>query len=373
MVQLTHITEGIRIFRRRLRINTGGPKRYKGDSAEICKKILDDCYNKKKKYFQVSAGHFQVFYCRDFGWITKSLLELGYKNKVRSTLRYALTQFRKHGHIRTTINPQGVPFDFPMYAVDSIPYLVYSLSCLNDKKLVNEFKKFLESEIDYFFDEVVDIKRGMVRRDEFFSSMKDHSKRQSSCYDNSMLYLLQQGCNKLGLFNPLKKYNYKKIIMKNFWVGDYFLDDISGAKYVAGDSNIFPFWTGAITDNTILKKVVSTLSKKGLDKPFPLCYTEGGKHRVDFVVVETLAKNYEGDVAWMHMGPLYVDIVGGVNKKLQNNYMRQYKKIIMKYGNFLEVFNKDGTPFKTFWYYSDESMSWCANYFNLLRKTNIKP
>jgi hypothetical protein len=370
MLKLIHISEGVRILKRSIYKRRLGIKKYEGNSIEICKQILNDCYNKNKDYFMVSAGHFSVFYCRDFGWITKSLIELGYKDKVRNTLLYALKHFKKHGRVRTTINHQGKPFDFPTYAADSLPYLLYSLSCLGDQKLTEEYKSFLESEIIYFFNYVVD-KNGLVKKDKFFSSMKDHSKRKSSCYDNCMLYMMQQACKKLCLINPFEKFDYPTLIKDNFWTGKYFLDDLSGKKYIAGDANVFPFWTGVIKNKVVLEKTIDSIRKAALDNPFPLKYTFTKEGKADFKLVSMLADNYEGNSIWMHMGPLYIDIVGKVDKKLQQRYLKLYTKVINKHKNYLELFNSDGSLYRKLFYYSDEGMSWCANYLTLLNKVEL--
>jgi hypothetical protein len=81
--------------------------------------------------------------------------------------------------------------------------------------------------------------------------------------------------------------------------------------------------------------------------------------------VEILAKGYERDTAWMHMGPLYIKMVQRVNKKLAQKYLATYTQLIERYKNYLEVFNADGTPFKSRFYHADEGMLWAANYLEL--------
>jgi len=372
MIELVHISEGLRIFWRRIKVALFGVRRYPGDSKMICSQIIDACYNNRSKYFQVSAGHFCVFYCRDFGWIAESLIKLGYKEGVRNTLEYALSCFSAHGRIRTTINPGGKPFDYPYYAVDSLPYILNSLSLLGDNKLVDKHRGFLDKEIRFFFENAVDKKTGLVRKDKAFSSMKDHSIRHSSCYDNSMLFMMQKACKSLGLINPLKRYNYTKLLLRRFWNGRYFYDDLTYKGYVAGDANLFPFWTGAVSDNEIMAKAFSSVMDAGLDKPFPLCYTNNTS-RVDFISAKIFVSNYEGTVAWCHMGMLYIDMMGRVDKKKQRDYLDQYTRLIMKHGNYLELFNKDGTPYNTLFYHSDDSMSWCANYLRAIKEMHARP
>lgn len=365
MFNLVHIPEGIRMFCRSIRVRIYGIKPYHGTPAQISKKILNDCY--KKTHFHVSSGHFQTFYCRDFGWIVDSLLALGYEKQVHATLRYALDRFRKQGRIRVAINKWGIPFDFPTYAVDSVPYLLYALAATKKPQIIKGHRLFLESEIMHHYHTVVDKKTGLVKKDKYFSSMKDHSKRSASCYDACMLYMMQQACEKLGLVNPLRKYKYSKIITDTYWTGKYFKDDLSGATYLAGDAQVFPFWTGAITDKQMLKNVIREVQRQGLDSPLPLRYTQKGV-TTKTIMHKIFAPDYESYVVWTHMGLLWVAVVGKVDKRLQKTYTASYTALIKKMQTFPEVLWPDKKPYSSLWYYCDEGMSWCANYLALVSK-----
>ncbi|MFT4343217.1 MAG: hypothetical protein ACMXYE_00550 [Candidatus Woesearchaeota archaeon] len=366
MLTWIHVLEGKRMFMRALSVRRNGFMQYSGNSREICMNILRDCYDKEKGYMRVSTGHFSLFYSRDFGWIVHSLLQLGMKKEVRSTLRYALARFKEHGMVRTCISPSGKPFDFPGMAIDSFSYIVYALSLLKDKALVKQYRIFLESQIMYVYRTAVDFKTGLPRKDRYFSSMKDHAKRTSSCYDVCMLHLLKESAEVLGLVNPFRQYNYRFLLMKHYWTGEYFLDDLSGKKYIVGDAQVFPFWCNVISDKRILRKCIQAVRNEGLDMPIPLRYSmpHSSSHvRLNFG--NFFASGYEKSTAWLHMGLLYVDVAGRVNKKLQKEYLAQYNKLIQKYKTFPEVLQGDGTPYRTLLYYCDEGMSWCANYLTL--------
>ena len=69
----------------------------------------------------------------------------------------------------------------------------------------------------------------------------------------------------------------------------------------------------------------------------------------------------------MHLGLMYIKVVNSIDKPLAKKYIDQYTKLIEKYKNFLEVFNPDGSPFRSWFYYADEGMLWCANYLTLAR------
>ncbi|MCK4522497.1 MAG: hypothetical protein KAU20_08030 [Nanoarchaeota archaeon] len=364
MLKPIFLKEGLRMFKRRIKVLFKGIKKYKGNHIQICKQIIEDCWN--GRYFMVSNGHFRLFYSRDFGWCCESLIKLGYKERVKKTLEYALDIFSKQKGIFTTINPKGVAFDFPYYASDSVPFIIRSLRLLNDRKLILKHRDFLNKEIKRYFDIVIDKETGLVKKDRVFSSMKDYSLRKSSCYDNCMAGMLALELGKIKILdNPLAKYDYESLIKENFWKKTHFIDDLSGYDFVTGDANVFPFWCGIFNDKKMLESCVEKIQQHGLDKPFPLRYYHSKIKEHDMISLEVFAKGYERDTVWWHMGPLYVDIVSRVNKKKAGEYLLKYKKIIEKYKNFLELFDSKGNPYKSLFYYSDESMLWCVNYLGL--------
>jgi len=361
-MELIHLSEAARIFRRSLKVRSRGFRRYKGNADEICSKIVRECFN--GRYFQVSAGHFCEFYSRDFGWCIDSLLKLGWKKEVLKTLSYALEVFSKSKRTATTISPSGKPFDFPFYAPDSLAYIIRSLARANALSLVRKHKEFLNNEIGKFFRIVIDKDTGLVRKEKYFSSMKDYALRKSSCYDNVMAAVLAENAKKLGLNNPFKGFRYSKLIRDNFWTGSYFLDDLSGNKQVAGDANVFPFWLKVFSSKKMLKAAVSSMQSAGLDDPFPLRYT-ASRENGNFLLKELLVQNYEGNTIWTHMGPLFISLVKKIDKENFRHYRSQYKNLIEKHCNYLEVFSPKGLPYHTPFYYSDESMLWAANFLAL--------
>ncbi|MBW2966116.1 hypothetical protein KY342_03365 [Candidatus Woesearchaeota archaeon] len=363
MLNLTHLSEAWRIFKRSRYVKKHGVKKYRGNAERICKQIVKDCWN--GRYFQVSTGHFNEFYVRDFGWCIDSLLKLGYKKEVKKTLEYAIDIYSKQG-LKTTITSNGKTVDVFTYAPDSLAFLVRSLRVLGDKDLVKKYKDFLIKEIDKFYDLVVDKETGLVRSDRYFSSIKDEAKRRSSCYDNSMVAMLNNELIKLNFHNPLKKYNFKKTIKHMFWNESYFVDSLRGDKeIVTGDANIFPFWTEVFDDKEMLKNAIEQIQLNKLDQPFPLRYSYSKNHNQKMNFVEKFVPNYERDTCWMHMGLLYIQLVKQIDKEKAQEYKMKYKELIEKYHNFLEVFNPDGTPFKSRFYYADEGMLWTANYLFL--------
>jgi hypothetical protein len=74
--------------------------------------------------------------------------------------------------------------------------------------------------------------------------------------------------------------------------------------------------------------------------------------------------NYESNTIWVHLGLLWMDVLLRFNKLDDlTKYIKNYSALIMKYKNFLEVYNQDMTPFTSPLYISDDSMVWAANYY----------
>jgi hypothetical protein len=364
MINLTYISEGLRMFSRSLRVRAKGVKQYKGNAEQICKQIVKDCWN--GRYFQVSNGNFPEFYMRDFGWCIDSLIKLGYKKEVRKTLEYVLSVYSRNKKITTTITPAGKCVDVFAYSPDSLAFLIRSINAARAGYLFEKYKDFLNSEIKRFYETVIDKKTGLVKSGIAFSSIKDNAKRKSSMYNNIMAAMLNNELKKTRLDNPLKKYDFKKIIKKKFWTGSYFLDDLSGKKYVSGDANIFPFWSGVFDSKDMLSSCITKMQEAGLDNPLPLRYTNK-KIGHNMVSIDFFASNYEGDIVWTHLGPLFIQLVKAVDRKKASGYLKLYKCLIERYRNFLEVFNTDRTPFRSTFYYADEGMLWAANYLTLAK------
>ncbi len=356
---IDYMTQGTRIFfsgwKQRF-----FPKRYAGNAEEICQKIVKDCWN--GRFFQTSAQNFPQFWTRDFGWCTASLLKLKYDAEMQQTLRYALNRFRQYNKVTTTISPRGKPFDFPQYAVDSLPWLVHSIRLA--KFPYHSWKPFLNKEIKKFYELVIDSTTGLVKPRPF-SSMKDLAVRKSSCYDNCMVAMLAKDLKYLKLFNPLEHYNYPELIKRHLWSGKFFYDDLTQQEYVAGDANLFPYILGIIADEEMMRSSLAAIREAGLDIPLPLKYT-AERNAAQFVWQEKIAlHNYEGSACWTHMGPLFVKWVQHLDNNLAEQYIQQYREAIEKNKGFVEVFFADGKPYRSWFYYADRSMLWACNYVTL--------
>ncbi len=349
----------MRIYRNSLKLKKHGFSKYNGNAKEICQQIVKDCWN--GTYFQTSTTHFAQFWTRDFGWCTESLIKLGYKKEAEQTLRYALTVFSKYNKATTTITPNNKPFDFPTYAVDSLPWLTHSLSSANNKELTQTFAPFIEKETEKFVQRVINKSTGLVKPFHF-SSIKDFAIRKSSSYDNCMLALLSKSLTALNLHNPLQQFDYQSLIKDNFWNGTFFYDDLTKQPYVAADANIFPFYV--MNNKSMLNSALKEIQNAQLDQPLPVKYTTKSAN-IKFIWQERLMRNYERDAIWTHMGPLYIKLIKRISPNEAKDLTQKYTQLIETYKNYPEVLDSNGNPFIRPFYHSDQGMLWAANYLTL--------
>lgn len=356
MLTPIHIKEGFRMSAASWKAKLKGFTEYKGNVKEIGYGIIDDCWN--GKYFQTSTRNFAQFWTRDFGICVEALVKLGYRAKVVKTLEYALACFKKYGQVTTNITPSGQPMDCFDFGSDSLPLFLYSFRIAGARKLVKKNKAFFQQQVNLYFKTVFDRKTGLVRADKHFSSMRDLAKRKSSCYDNCMLYLLTQEIKKLGLKNPFARWNVKQNIMKTFWNGKYFFNDIRDIRHVNGDAQVFVFWTSVCNDKKKFMSCVKQMERAGLCSPWPLRYANARYKEHYMSAHEFFVKDYETNSIWMHLGLCYLDLLKKFDKKRFRKHLAQYERLVKKYKTFLEVYDQSGVPFSTPFYLSDEGMLW---------------
>jgi hypothetical protein len=364
---LAHFKEGKRMAARAL---SNKPfKKYEGDAEAICRKIIYDCWN--GRYFQVSNGHFLSFYMRDFGFCAEPLMKLGFKHEVMQTLDWALYIWKKWDMLTTTITPDSKPIHVFDYAPDTLPLLIRTLRQSKTRYVALEYKEFLNQQIRYYYDYVMDKDLGLVDPKKKFSSMRDHYTRKSSMYDNSMMAMLSNEIENLRqmnikLVNPFKKYNFKKTLLDRFWVGTHFLDDLTMDDHMATDANVFPFYCDIFQDQKMMWTCMTQIQKYKLDRPLPARYSIKPQKEKEQFPMNVLAPNYEGDTCWTMLGMIYLYMIKKINKHILMKYLEVYEEYIEHHGNFLELFDGKGEPYKTTLYKTDEGMIWAAMYLDLL-------
>jgi hypothetical protein len=267
--------------------------------------------------------------------------------------------------------------DFFSIGPDSLAFLLYSLRISKIKELVSAYKAFLEKEITRYHETIVDKNTGLAKKG-YFSSMKDHAIRNSSCYDNCMLAVISREADLLRLKNPFRKYNYKDMIYSHFWNKEkkYFMDDLDN-DVPTGDANVFPYWCRIfdgkkvgnknVNEKEMLDESIKAIHKNKLDSPFPLKYWNTKRYGHFLGFPSFFAPHYETDAVWTHLGLCYLDVLAKIDKKLLSKHIQMYTKLIETNKNFIELYDEKGSLYSSLFYLSDESMIWCCKYL-MLRK-----
>src|SRR3989344_4633026 len=351
---------GFRMLNRARQVAKRNVPQYNGNAKQICSQIVKKCYN--KDHFNIGLGHYNFFWIRDFSWCIKPLINLGYKKEVTSTLEYALNLYSRYNKITTSITTTNIPIDIYYFSPDSLPSLLYCLVESNNKKLAKKHKNFLDNQIDIYYHTVIDKETMLVKKHDNFSSIKDHCMRHSSCYDNLMIARLKEDIQKLKLVNFFK-INYKNLIKDYFWNGSFFMEDID-ENNLSGDANIFPYWLNIFNSRKMLKSSIEAIKRERLDYPLPLKFTSFKKKQI---WQTSFVPNAQGTSIWTNMGLIYIGLVKKIDKNEASRYLDRYKEIIEKNKNFVEIFNENEEPFKTFFYHSDDSMLWASMYLDLVK------
>lgn len=358
------------MFKRSIRIKFSGFERIKGTDEEICRTIIQKCFN--GRYLQTSLYSYTGVFARDFGMSIRSLLYLGYTEYVMTTIKFMMDRYSKNNAITVAIDKKGRPYNFPnKYSPDSVAYFFRSLRIAKVKDLIIKHKDFLNSEIKRFEELAIDKEKGIIKNLSF-SGMRDHEIAKSSCYDMIMACMLCDEIEKINvligkeiLLNPLKKYDLKRNLINYYWNGKYFTNSLTD-RTITGHCNVFPYLLDVVKDKRMMRSSLNEIRKSKLDVPFPLKY--GHSDKTKFVWQEIFARGWEYETVWVFLGLPYIEITSKIDKKLAKRYLTQYKDNIEKDGAFIEVYNADSSPYNYLFYCADTTMIWASMYLELKKK-----
>ncbi len=370
------ITEGLRMFKRKMRVACAGFEKYPGTDHTICNAIIDDCWNAEKQYFQTSAkkdSNYPEFYARDFGMCAEALCNIGHAQRVIKTLEYAAAKYRAQGAITVLITPKGKCINFPdIYSPDSVAYFFRSLRIAKARKIIVAYHAFLNAEIAKFEQKVIDESRGIVRRAQF-SGMRDHAIVYASCYDMIMACMLSSEIEKINrmmsktvLVNTLKKYPLQKNLLKYYWNGNYFRNSPDDDTLTA-HCNVFPYWLSVITDRQMMRQSIKAIQNGGLDQPFPLRY-EKGKGSGKFIWQEFFVQGWEADAHWTFLAMPYIKVLAMIAPSSAQDALHQYTQLIAAHHAFIEVYTRNKKPYSSPFFAAETRMLWAAMYLDLKKE-----
>jgi len=295
---------------------------------------------------------------------------------VGATYRFAFGHYERIGRFAVTLTPSGRPFDFPWgcYAPDGFALFAHGLAALEDGELVRRHRGWLERETRRFLEIVIDPKTGFVRRGVHFSEARDYSRRDSSCYSNVMCHVLSLALDRLGLPNPLSRYDYATLIPDAFLRAGRFLDDARGPGTLSGDANILPFWSGLLGHGedarALFERIVAQMDADGFNTPLPSRYGVSDASPGDGAILLDRLNPWQRDAVWpclgLHLAEALRDY--GLRSRL-SEALAAFRRLVELHRCFPEVVDaRSGDLFRSSVYCSEDSMIWAANLLRLLRE-----
>jgi len=357
-----------------------GHKRHSGDAPRIIEACIDDCWD--GTHYRASPGYFRQFWTRDLSFSAPALARLSdaHRSRVLRSIAWAIRSWRKRrSHITTTIHFFGQPVDVFDYGVDCLPLLLAALHRLNAQRLLLTHRAWLGSEVAHFVDEVVDTENGLVRGDRKFSAHRDTLVNRGNAYGNSMVALLAITLRDLdwAIPEPMRRLadDPSHLLMANFWDERGFFVDSAGDEQPSGEGNIWPFWTGVVTDEAVLRQALAMLEKRGYADPFPLKYEVAPRPDLEPFFVRHVMPDYQGATVWTSLGSMYLQLLNAVDPVQAASGIQRYRAWIERDGTFWEVIDDETRQAytSTLFTQSDESMLWSAIFLDLLRHPSLPP
>jgi hypothetical protein len=356
----------------RLRRQFRGHTRHDGDAASVIEACIERCWNGRT--FTASPGHFDMFWTRDLSFSTPALVRQGYGDRVHASLAYALdTWTRRRRHITTTIHYFDRPGDVYEYGVDSLPLFLSALRAADATDLVERHADWLRAEVDHFVERVIDPATGLVRSDRKYSAHRDTVENRSNAFGNTMVALLAKTLADTGWFghSPLERYfrgDYGGLLMEHFWTGDHFRDAL-GDETVSGEANVWPFYTGVITDERIAAPALAYLDAEGFCDPLPLRYETVRRPEREVWLTRHVLPDYQGSTVWTSLGAIYLQVLRPIDPLLATYETNRYVELIERDGTYWEVLDQHGRNYVSprWIMIGEESMLWSAIFLDLLR------
>lgn len=346
----------------------GSIERFDGNAEEICVQITERCWN--GEYYKTSLGHFEQFFVRDFGTVAESLCRTGHRKHVLHTIKWALMHYRRSAKVTTCVDKYGNCFDAPMHAVDSLPWLLHSIT-VSGYDLNKAERKFIEQQLRKYCKKYLDT-TGHLRPIRM-GEMRDAVVYDRSAYAVSLVGRMAWCVEQLGLDDfPFNLQKYQEELITRYWNGQYFNADRTTDAFTA-ECALFPFFLGVIQDEALAGATFDYITDNDYDQPFPMIYTkQPDAFNYHWWMTKPFMPQYEGYTLWSWHGMFYLHSLRRFKRpEFAAQRERFAKGMIERHKTFPEMLNADGS-----WYYApvyrgDPGMVWASIYVDLARLDHL--
>ena len=341
----------------------GHVKRFDGDAREICAQIVEGTWG--GEFYRTSLGHYDFFWMRDFGTVAESLVNLGHKDRVIETLKWAMYHYRRVGTITLCIDKSGHTFNAPAKkSIDALPWLLHSL-VVSDYTLNKAEKEFLQTRLRHYSKKFIDRKTGMLRSVRY-AELRDAVHYDRSAYSVAMIGRLSYCAQKLGLtaflFSPE---TYRRTLIDDYWNGKFFKADLSNNVY-SSECALIPFFLHVVNDKDLAAETFDYINRRRLNRPYPLQYGEHSErfhYRLGMGPI--IMPNYTGTTLWTWHATFYLHLL---KRYKRPEYAKQYERfaeLIERHGTYPELTAPDGSWYNAVAYKADPGMVWAALFLEL--------
>ncbi len=373
------------------------------------------------KPYLISGDQFSVLYPRNLGVFYNSLLDpatahnqTDWENRQRIYLQsalYALDAFSQKNTLTTTVVPTGpqavaltevhpgsVPSDTLygiLYALDGLarsspadaPYKIQTVETVQD--LLKERRGDLQKLLTIYLQQVQDPTTGLVKKDAHLAAARDGVTRESSFYDNVILWKTLKLANDLGVQprSESELENMRHQILTNYWddVEGHFKDDLRDHPARANYSSdwLIALPTGFLSpqhgkDLPYLEKSIDFIRREGVAKPFPIKYQAALSAKDVPWAVKTFVPNYGGDAIWSYWGAQYMTLLADLSSQNNTqNYAQEakdaikiYKEKMSETHGFPETFTANGDFLQNSVYKSIRQTGWVVQFETAEQKVN---
>lgn len=368
--------------------------------------IINDIHKLRfdpSKPYLISGDQFSVLYPRNLGVFYNSLLDhrtahsqQDWENRQRIYLQsalYALDAFSAAKHITTTVVPVS-PRTVALTQVhpgsvasDSLYGVLYAFERLKNaekvqtkeavRSIIRDRKDDLKMLVDIYLNDVRDPSTGLIMRGSHLASARDGVLRDSSFYDNVVLWKTLKLADELDIrtaaAGELDMLHSK--VMKTFWQEDkgYFKDDQKTTDFSSDWLLALP--TGFLSldnnaDRAKLERIIQYTKQQRLDQPFPIRYTAvSGQTKMPWAV-KKFVPNYGGDAIWSYWGAQYIHLLAAMYHRTGlEAYRADAEKFIAIYNDkieqtrgFPETFDTEGNFLQNMVYKSIRQTGWVVQF-----------
>lgn len=337
--------------------------RLEGSAREVCMQVVEDTWN--GTFYETSMGHYDYFWMRDFGTVAASLTALGHRDRVHSTLRWALKAYHRANRVTICVDRKGRAFSAPgKQSIDALPWLVHSLAA-SKYPLTKKDIAFLNRYITVFRKKYLNRESGHLKKRRLFNELRDAVHYDRSAYAIALVGRLAIAAKELGLDFPYPVERYREELISHYWTGEYFRADAETDDFSA-ECALMPLFLEVVTDSSYANVTFDYIVREKLETPYPLKYSKGGRgFRYRFMMGPIAMPNYTGDTIWTWHGTFYLHLLRRYNRPEYKKEYDKFASLIERHGHYPELVNPDGSWYYAPFYRADPGMVWAALFLEL--------